>query len=481
MTSPVRSIAYRAAAVLAAGAVGALVASPTLASATSLPGTTYLSHRLALLTNQRYNHDCFWGGPKGVDYENVQGVQPIQIPNQYPDVGSTYFVGQYLLPAGASLTFHGSYPDERYFSYTMFKALANNQIGPGDHVRDVDIKPDAGSVNPFIPGANRYTRRARYYTLHVVAGAIPHVRARNTIYTGYTDPSIRVGMSMRNYLPDHGKDGTGGVGLPKLTLNLADGRQLQGAQACAMLDPIKTPSKGTFPLAFWKQLVATSGDPVNAPAKDPVDWERFWNAEYSVAGSFIANPVQRAKTYPPTDVGGFQSNPDTRYMAAFVSLKYGPVVTVSGKMPLFPATLPASLTWQPFPYQVRYWSLCTGSSPVSGYGYACVYDQQVPLRSDRRYTVVVSRPADRPRNATVACGYQWIDFGSGENYPDPAARSWIDILYMRFMAANPGWAQAPQKVKTPGTEAKVMGPYFPHSQYMTRAAFEKLGCHRASS
>ena len=206
MTSPVRSIAYRAAAVLAAGAVGALVASPTLASATSLPGTTYLSHRLALLTNQRYNHDCFWGGPKGVDYENVQGVQPIQIPNQYPDVGSTYFVGQYLLPAGASLTFHGSYPDERYFSYTMFKALANNQIGPGDHVRDVDIKPDAGSVNPFIPGANRYTRRARYYTLHVVAGAIPHVRARNTIYTGYTDPSIRVGMSMRNYLPDHGKD-----------------------------------------------------------------------------------------------------------------------------------------------------------------------------------------------------------------------------------------------------------------------------------
>lgn len=480
-----RSVVHRrpVAAVIAAGAVIALIASPTKAgtnSTGSLPGTTYLPHRLAVLTNARYDHNCFWGGPKGVDYENLPGVQPIQIPNQYPDVGSTYFVAQYLLPAGASLTFHGRYPYERYFSYTMFKALGGNQIGPGDHLRDVEIKPDPGSVNPFLPSANRYTRRSRNYTLHVVSGPVPRVRARNTIYTGYTDPTVRIGMSMRNYLPDKGKDGTGGVGLPTLTLNLADGQELHGAAACRMLDPIKTPSKGTFPEAVWKQLVATSSDPVNAPAQDPVHWERFWNAAYSVAGAFISNPIVRAETYPPTDSGGFQSNPDTRYVAAFISLKYGPVVTVTGKMPTFPETLPASRTWTPRPYQVRYWSLCTGSSPVSGYGYACTYDQQVPLRGDRRYTIVISRPADRPRNATAACGYEWLDFGDGEDYPDPAARNWIDILYMRFMAANPHWAQSPQKVKKPGTEAKVMGPYFPRSKYMTTKAFEKLGCHAAT-
>lgn len=482
MNSVVQALSYRAVAcVVAAGGLVALMASPTQAGPASLPGTTYLPHRLAVLTNERYDHDCFWAAPKGVDYENMPNVQPIQIPNQYPDVGSTYFVAQYLLPAGASLTLHGRYPYERYFSYTIFKALANEQIGPGDHLRDVDIKPDRGSVNPFLPGSNRYTRRPRNYTLHIVAGPVPRVRAQNTIYTGYSDPSIRIGMSLRNYLPDRGKDGTGGVGLPKLTLNLAGGSQLHGAAACAALDPIKSPSKGTFPLALWKQLVASSSDPVNAPAQDPVHWERFWNAEYSVAGAFISNPVKRAQLYPPTDSGGFQSNPDTRYLAAFISLKYGPVVTVTGKMPTFPETLPASHSWSPRNYQVRYWSLCTGSSPVSGYGYGCVYDQQVPLRAGRRYTIVISRPGSRPRNATRACGYQWLPFGDGEDYPDPAARNWIDIAYMRFMAASPSWAQAPQRVRTPGTEARVMGPYFPHSKYMTTAAFEKLGCRKVAS
>lgn len=131
--------------------------------------------------------------------------------------------------------------------------------------------------------------------------------------------------------------------------------------------------------------------------------ERFWNARYSVAGAFIANPAVRASTYPPTDVGGFQSNPDTRYMSAQISLRFGKVITVSGKLPTFPSTLPASRR-MPRPGQLRYWSLCTGSSPVSGLGYDCVYDQQVPLRGDRRYTLVVSRPADRPRNATPRAG-----------------------------------------------------------------------------
>ncbi len=472
---PAASIAYRATGTLVSAAVLlALSASPTQA------GTTYLPHKLAVLTNQRYNHDCFWGGPKGMDYANLPGAQPIQKPNLYPDVGSTYFVGQYILPAGASLTFHGKFPHERYFSWTMFKSVGSGQIGPGDHLRDVQIAADRGSVNPFLP-RNRRDARRRAYTMHIVAGPIAHVRARNTIYTGSTDPTARVGMSVRNYLADRGMDGTGGVGLPTLTLNLAGGTKLQGAAACRVLQPSKAKSTSTFPAATWKQLVASSSDPVNAPALNPARWERFWNAQYSVAGVFISDPVKRTEMYPPTDDGGFQSNPDTRYLTTAVSLKYGPVITVTGKLPTFPETLPSSIGWRPYPYQLGYWSLCTGSSPVSGLGYDCVFDQQVPLRRDRRYTLVISRPADRPRNATPACGYRWLTFGKGENYPDPAARSYVDYLYMRFMAPNPSWAAAPQKVKTPGTEAKVMGPYFPRSRYTTTAAFEKQGCHKPRS
>ena len=458
----------------------ALSAAAVLLAATALPaaaGTTYLTPKLAKLTNARYNHDCFWGGPKGMDYVNMPDVQEIQIPNLYPDVGSTYFVGQYHLPQGASLTFHGTFPYERYMSWTMFAAVGGGQIGPGDHLRDVEIVPDRGSVNPFVT-SHRRGARPRAYTMHVVQGPVPAVRAPNTVYTNSTDPTKLTGMSMRNYLADRGRDGTGGVGLPTLTLNLADGTHLQGQAACDALQPTKAKSTSTYPAAGWKSLVANSDDPVNAPAKNPPVWERFWNAAYNVAGAFESDPIKRQELYPPTDAGGFQSNPDTRYLLTPVSLRFGPVITVSGKMPTFPRTLPASATWKPRSTQVRYWSLCTGSSPVSGLGYDCVFDQQTPLRGDRRYTLVISRPQDRPRNARPACGYRWLTFGPGENYPDPAARDYVDTLYMRFMAVNPGWANAPQKVTQPGTEARVMGAYFPRSAYTTKAAFEKRGCRR---
>ncbi len=50
------------------------------------------------------------------------------------------------------------------------------------------------------------------------------------------------------------------------------------------------------------------------------------------------------------------------------------------------------------------------------------------------------------------------------------------VAYMRFMAANPDWEQAPQKVTVPGTEETIMGEYFPTSEYMSKAAFEAMGC-----
>jgi hypothetical protein len=150
-------------------------------------------------------------------------------------------------------------------------------------------------------------------------------------------------------------------------------------------------------------------------------------------------------------------------------------MTVSAKLPRTAETLPRAERW-PRGYQLRYWSLCTGSSPVTGLGYDCVYDQQVPVDKRNRYTLVISRPADKPKNAKPKCGYRWLDFGDGENYPDPASRDYMDVLYMRFMAPEPDFTHAPHNVQTPGTEAAVMGPYFPSSAYTSKKAFERRGC-----
>ena len=46
--------------------------------------------------------------------------------------------------------------------------------------------------------------------------------------------------------------------------------------------------------------------------------------------------------------------------------------------------------------QVRFWSLCTGESRVTLRTPDCVSDRELPVDSARRYTVVISKAADRP-------------------------------------------------------------------------------------
>jgi hypothetical protein len=462
-----------AAILLAALALGAVATTrPAHAS------VKFFKTGVARKTNRLYDHDCFWGGPRGMDYALLPDPQPIQIPNLYPDVGSTYFVAQFYLPDGATLTIHGDAPHERYFSFTIASNLPGGGLGNGDFLRDERIVPDPGSVNPAQPDEPRNAKR-RAYTLQVVAGSPPEPRPDNTVYTGITDPNELVHLSMRNYIADRGKDGTGGVGLPAVTLHLADGSTLSGDALCAALRTTKAQTaNATFPVPLWDALVAATPDPANAPSTNPVHWERFWNSLYSIAGLFIPDQTLRAATYPPTEAGGLAANPDTRYLFAGTSLNFGEVLVITGKKPTTPATYRKARTWPTTPWQVRYWSMCTASAPTSGIGYDCAWDEAVPVDANGYYHIVISRPEHRPWNAKTRCGNYWMDFGQGESYPSAAARPNVGVVYMRFMAANPDWQQAPQKVTVPNTEEAVMGEYFPHSEYMSQADFEATGCTR---
>jgi hypothetical protein len=49
------------------------------------------------------------------------------------------------------------------------------------------------------------------------------------------------------------------------------------------------------------------------------------------------------------------------------------------------------------------------------------------------------------------------------------------MLVLRIMANHPGWANSPDRITAPGTEAEVMGPYYPRGEYTTKAQFETKG------
>jgi hypothetical protein len=55
--------------------------------------------------------------------------------------------------------------------------------------------------------------------------------------------------------------------------------------------------------------------------------------------------------------------------------------------------------------QLRFWSLCNNQGLTSGATTGpCLFDEEVPIDAKRNYTIVLSLPQDRPKNATDACG-----------------------------------------------------------------------------
>ena len=123
--------------------------------------------------------------------------------------------------------------------------------------------------------------------------------------------------------------------------------------------------------------------------------------------------------------------------------------------------------------QTQYWSLVSCESVPSGQVVDGLTDFQVPLDKDRNYTIVVSRPEDRPSNATLENGVAWMKWSPrGEGLDDPLNRADFGMLILRIMGNSPDWQQRPDNIAKPGTGEAVMGPYFPKGYYTTKEQFE---------
>jgi hypothetical protein len=81
----------------------------------------------------------------------------------------------------------GQFPHARFFSFQSSGFNGRNINGWADY----QIKPDAGSTNPFRYRASRRARN-RSYTLRVLNAPVPRSGpARNTLYNATTDGTVR--------------------------------------------------------------------------------------------------------------------------------------------------------------------------------------------------------------------------------------------------------------------------------------------------
>ncbi len=412
-------------------------------------------------------HDCLWMGPVYAGAFNIA----------YPDGGAVYWATAFSMPEntpGAYLEIAGSFPQARYMSLHSYTEGG----APYDHIMDVDIQPDAGSENPYLSGSYDGAMR---YTLRVMQGATPDVRAPNTVYFGPADKMDRSPLMIRHYIPETGDDLTGGAGLPSVTLVMPDGTRLSGQAACDALgspgpdDPKRVLFSPALAQADFDQMLEKPEVSKNYLHTKKEDWDVFWDPRINLM-AFMSPKLQevmktaaRVGFLPKTS--GFYANLDNQYVSITLNEDFGKVVVIEAQLPRIPDR--GADMAQPENYDLRYWSLCSNESLVTTRFSDCLYDSDIALTDDRRYKIVVSKAANRPINARKECGVSWLDWGDAG---DGAGHPQITALLLRNMAPNPNFGAAVQDIAGPGLEAATMGPYLPKPIYTTKAAFEGRGC-----
>jgi hypothetical protein len=444
-------------------------------------------------TDERYGADGLFQGPRGWGYWNyLSDPRPIQNPNLWPDMHSTYFIARFELPAGARMVMKQGFPHTRYFQFALYVSENNTFVSNGETITGPGIQPDPGAVNPYVAG-NRRDSDNRDFTLTILAEdppADPSQRVANTLYAGAAGGVLQ-GV-LRLYVSDAGWDGAGWgpndraqtrSGFPRLSGQLADGTTLDHA---AVVKTFARPFEGelTKPLTD-KQWIGMVNSPKNDPTLDPATaparpggkWEKYWTFGYSVAGAF-KTPEERAKIPWAAAIDG-GGDPNTQYMLAHLNRKFGPVYVLKGRKPSFPDTYAGAdgtpLAVMPAA-QVQYFSIVSAEAAPSGRIVDGLMDMQIPVDANGDYTIVYSRREDRPSNATPENGVAWLEWSPlGEGLDDPQNRPDFGMLMIRMMLPATGWADSPANITEPGTAEAVMGAYYPRGEYMTKAAFEALG------
>lgn len=470
----------------------------------------------------------------------IRPAKPINLKKVYhsfPDPNCTYITDlKMILPFGHKMVIEGEFPHCRFFSIQATPSFDPSvyhygYAGEGEvPIVDVDITPKKGHVNPFRPGANRKAKKRSYrvevtakkgstWTLNKASRPPYRQRSNHRYITGITylgpwgDPnwvkrkrSLGAGKGMfetgelwiRYYRPDKNTGWRAGVPLPKMWYELPDGRRyfIQKDVEHAMSTHLNTTYKAppAFPhdpkpyqdaddgwvKQFGIMLAGLEGiQRIHGTTKDK---KVIRDLYHGVTGRGAGLPENRGTEAHKTAV------PHINYLLRSMSLGWGKVVVLTGKLPTFPDTYRGARRMNSA--QMRYWSLTGYDNSkilegIAGGAVQSIRDDELTLDKQRKYIIVMSRPNDRPNNATVENGCTWRAWGPGNNY------SWT----LRWMSVEPNWAfnLSPDenllkwsKTSWSGAEYDpsligendhdgILGEYLPRVHYMDKSEFEALG------
>jgi hypothetical protein len=311
-----------------------------------------------------------------------------------PDTNATYWVMPLDLSRWRAMIIHGQYPDARFFNFSSYTANG----GFIDTIFDERIVPDLGNTNPFAPPG---TEIAGNYTVTI---STANRGLSNFLSTGGSHFAFIV---YRIYLPDKGKDRTGGVGVPAVTLTDFSGD-----------------SRTLKPCPFSEAETSLGNLVLLLEAAGMTDAANFLGqilrlANQSPLGTCSPNQPGPTAVSFSTAVPGvnFFPNPQTTYFqTANLCFRPDQILVIRGKAPVFPNTYPlpplGGSVFQPAfddKIQLRYWSMCNNVGVLPTPVIACEADAMTELEENQFYTYVVSNDPAPP--SWLPAGVTWLPWG----------------------------------------------------------------------
>ncbi|TJY62890.1 hypothetical protein E4T66_03995 [Sinimarinibacterium sp. CAU 1509] len=378
----------------------------------------------------------------------------------FPDESATYWVAMFPALPGTRVRIDGQYPDARYFSFNVYDPA----LRPVDAITDYQLVPRVAGSNPYVTAG---AAAGGAYVATVQFGDPPAERPANALYTNRIAlpvlpaiPNLQITVIYRVYLGEG--DAAGGVPLPQLVLENADGSVAPlRLSLCDPLPPDGLPS--VLNRAIREASYPSLLDPVPYPlAPDEPRVIRFYGLPETLrvlASNAVGFDLPLQSITAADTGGGFLSNIDNAYVTAMASREHGDLYMVRARAPRYardPVEAPLGSA------QLRYWSICTNEF-VSQRFVGCLADAQVATDDQGYFTLVVSDPDERPDNAVPQNGMDWLPWGGA--YPD-------SVLIYRHMLPSPHFAEAIQNVPYGTPVEDVMGEYAPKVRYCDRATIE---------
>ena len=330
--------------VVVAACAAACTLLPAAAGAQSAPSAG--RRTLATLTPDSPDTPSRCAFPFIVDAENLNLA--------YPDPNATYWAMPFTLDDGEQLVVHGTFPSARFMAVTLY-TLGGDTV---TQLSDLDIAPDPGSANPFAV-ADPPPGSARRWTIEIV----PSGASGSSSNVLSLDAGQSAGWIVyRVYLGNPPGDLAGGAPLPALVVR-------HGARS-AVLEPCTQFLPGT---GIAGLLRATLPEPLLVTAAP--EFVR------------IAND------------SGLFANAANAYLSAFSNAERGQILVVRGTLPTTPDTEAGESVVGD--YELRYFSITSNLNQKPYPTVDGLYDHELPLDALGRYTVVVARDGDVPRNATA--------------------------------------------------------------------------------